>query len=279
VVPALWGRIPDEQWQNHEPYCPPHDKGDYHAQDVHPPDDCRQHPDQTVEVTHVEQKKKWTDIDDNRKKQLEVGGGLLAGAALIGGGYLAWQHHQKKTEEEKQELTWGAQSWQTDAYARTEEFRNHGPRSPTSWVLVEGREKIPRSALEAGKDKDGNSIYIARAFFEGGTQIGKASRGFKAGAAIGYAGSVVELNKFEVLIGDSRGIQWVRFSSQLSIQRLGATPVEGGREADGKPLYVARVEYEHGWHTAKVGEHLPAAQLAFGGREVTITEYEVLCLN
>jgi len=110
-------------------------------------------------------------------------------------------------------------------------------------------------------------------------EIGKASRGFKAGAAIGYAGSVVELNKFEVLIGDTRGIQWVRFSSQLSIQRLGATPVEGGREADGKPLYVARVEYEHGWHTAKVGEHLPAAQLAFGGREVTITEYEVLCLN
>jgi hypothetical protein len=63
-------------------------------------------------------------------------------------------------------LTWGAQSWQCDAYVCTEEFRNHRPRGPTSWVLVEEREKIPRSAREAGKDKDGNSIYIARAFFE-----------------------------------------------------------------------------------------------------------------
>jgi len=186
---------------------------------------------------------------------------------------------KRKPRRKKKALTWGAQSWQTDAYARTEEFRNHGPRSPTSWVLVEGREKIPRSALEAGKDKDGNSIYVARAFFEGGTQIGKACRTFKAGAAIGYGGRVVELNKFEVLIGDSRGVQWVRFSGQLSIQQLRATPVEGGKEANGSLLYVARVEYNGGWHTAKVGEHLPAAQLAFHEEEVTIKDYEVLCLN
>ena len=116
---------------------------------------------------------------------LQIGGGLLAGAALIGGGYVAWhEHEKKKTEEEvslllhyyvffanlpsskKQALTWGAQGWQRDAHARTEEFRNHGPRDVTSWVLVEGRTKIPRSALQAGKDKDGNPIYIARAYFE-----------------------------------------------------------------------------------------------------------------
>jgi hypothetical protein len=191
---------------------------------------------------------------------LQIGGGLLAGAALLGGGYLAWQHHQKKTEEQvsshriittfpanlpslkKQELTWGAQSWQTDAYARTEEFRNHGPRGPTSWVLVEGREKIPRSALEAGKDKDGNSIYIARAFFEGGTrtfdgpdfffpsvfhlfiEIGKASRGFKEGAAIGYAGSVVEVREtiFHTLRFWARSL--TENSSSISLKFLSAIP-------------------------------------------------------
>ena len=47
-------------------------QGDYHKEDVHPPEDCSRHPDQTVEVPHEEQKKKWYDLDDQRKKQLEV---------------------------------------------------------------------------------------------------------------------------------------------------------------------------------------------------------------
>ncbi len=115
-------------------------------------------------------------------------------------------------QKKKQSLTWGAQGWQRDAHVRTEEFRNHGPRSPTTWVLVEGRDKIPNSALEAGKDKDGNPIYIARAYFEDSLrkfgrlelsrsilmfclEIGKASRVFKEGAAIGYGGRVIEVNK------------------------------------------------------------------------------------
>ncbi|KAF8482951.1 hypothetical protein DFH94DRAFT_843948 [Russula ochroleuca] len=280
IVPALWGRIPDDEWQKHEPYNPPHDKGDYHGQDVHQPDDCTKHPDRTEEVTHEEQKKKWWDLDDNRKKQLELGGGLLAGAAAIGAGYYAWHEHEnKKTEEEKQALTWGVQGWQTDAYARTQEVRNHGPRAPTTWVLVEGREKIPPSAIEAGRDKDNHPIYIARAYFEDSLQIGKASQVFKEGAAIGYGGRVVELNKFEVLIGDPKGIRWVSYSYQLDLQRLGATPVEGGKEANGTPLYIARVKYSGGVHTAKVGTHLPAAQLAFSGTEVSVEDYEVLCLN
>jgi len=278
VTPALWGRIPDDEWDNHAPYNPPHDKGDYHGQDVQQPDDCSQH--QKVDVPHVEQKKKWYDLDDDRKKQLEIGGGLLAGAAILGGGYAAWhEHEKKKSEEEKQALTWGVQGWHQDSVARTEEFRNHGPRAPATWVLVDGRDKIPNSALEAGKDKDGHPIYIARAYYEDTIQIGKASPAFREGAAIGYGGRVIELNKFEVLIGDPRGVKWVRYSSQLNIQQLGAKPVEGGREANGAPLYIARVSYNDGVHTAKIGEHLPGAHLAFSGTEIIVNDYEVLCLN
>jgi hypothetical protein len=47
-------------------------QGDYCQQDVHPTNDCNKHPDQTEEVPHEEQKKKWYDLDDQRKKQLEV---------------------------------------------------------------------------------------------------------------------------------------------------------------------------------------------------------------
>ena len=63
-------------------------------------------------------------------------------------------------------LTWGLQRWQRDAYVRTEEFRNHGPCAPTTWVLVDGRDNIPSSAIEAGKDKDGHPIFVARAYHE-----------------------------------------------------------------------------------------------------------------
>ncbi|KAI0305667.1 hypothetical protein B0F90DRAFT_1924052 [Multifurca ochricompacta] len=298
IVPALWGRIPDGEWKDHEPYNPPHDKGDYHSQDVQQPSDYNQHPEQTVDVPHDEQKKKWWDLSGDRKKQLEVGGGLLAGAAALAGGYYAWHEHEKnkKSDDEvssllhpldfyfsslskKQALTWGLQGWLRDAQARTEEFRRHGPRAPTTWVLVEGRENIPRSAIEAGRDKDKNPIYIARAYHEDGLQVGKAASVFKQGSVIGYAGRVVELDKFEVLVGDDRAIQWVRFSYQLNLQQLGARPVEGGKEASGAILYIARVGYNGGVHTAKIGEHLPAAHLAFNGTEVLIDDYEVLCYH
>lgn len=110
----------------------------------------------------------------------------MAGAATIGAGYHAWDENKEgRTEEEvgllshshsdfpclpssskREALTWGLQRWQRDAYVRTEEFRNHGPRAPMTWVLVDGRDKIPKSAIEAGKDKDDHPIYFARVYYE-----------------------------------------------------------------------------------------------------------------
>ena len=47
-------------------------QGNYNSQDVHEPDDCSWHPCQTVIVPHEEQKKKWRDLSEDRKKQLKV---------------------------------------------------------------------------------------------------------------------------------------------------------------------------------------------------------------
>jgi len=281
VVPALWGRIPEEQWQDHEPYCPPDGKGDYHGQDVAQPSDYHNHPEQTVEIIHEEQKKSWLDLTDERKQQLKVGGGIAAGAALLGAGYFAWHKHEehKKSEEEKDALKWGVQGWAKESQAKTEEFRNHGPRAPFTWVLVEGRENIPKSALVAGTDQNNNPIFIARAFFEHGLQIGKASPHFQQGCAIGYAGKVIELPTFEVLVADPQAVCWISYSKQLNVNGLGAKPVEGGKEENGALLYVARVKYNGGTHPAKCGEHLPAAHLAFNHTEVLVEDYEVLCLK
>ena len=37
---------------------------------------------------------------------------------------------------------------------------------------------------------------------------------------------------------------------------LGAIPVEGGREKNGEPLYIARAYYKDGIHPGKAGRHL-----------------------
>jgi hypothetical protein len=281
VTPALWGKIPEDQWKDHEPYDPPHDKEDYHGQDVKQPSDYNSHPDQTVEVPHAEQKQNWWDLTDERKKQLKIGGGIAAGAALLGAGYLAYHKHEenKKSEEEKDALAWGVQGWAKDSQAKTEEIRRHGPRAPATWVLVEGRDNIPPSAFVVGNDKDNNPVFVARAYVEHGLQIGKASPKFKQGSAIAYAGKVIELPTFEVLLADPKGVRWVPFSYQLNVNELGAEPVEGGKEANGALLYVARVRYNGGLHPAKIGEHLPAAHLAYNGTEVLVEDYEVLCFN
>ena len=71
-------------------------------------------------------------------------------------------------------------------------------------------------------------------------------------------------------MGDSRAIQWVATSNELNVQELYAKPVEGGREANGSQLYIARVRYDGGVHAAKVGENLLRARLAFNGKEVII---------
>jgi hypothetical protein len=102
----------------------------------------------------------------------------LAGAAALGAGYFAWHEHEKhkNAEEEvsspfhfsdfpfryllsskKQPVPQGL--FQT----HTEEFRGPGPRGPTAWVFVEGRDNFPSSAIEAGRDRDNHPIYIARA--------------------------------------------------------------------------------------------------------------------
>jgi hypothetical protein len=46
--------------------------------------------------------------------------------------------------------------------------------------------------------------------------------------------------------------------------------VEGGKDLNNELLYVSRVEYNGRVYTANVGEHLPAACLAFSDMEVAI---------
>ncbi|KAJ6603116.1 hypothetical protein B0H10DRAFT_2229874 [Mycena sp. CBHHK59/15] len=217
-TPALWGGLDDHddgESQQHHHSQP--EKPSYEA----PP------PGEPINILHEERKKHWYNLDDERKKELEIGGGLLAGASLLAGGYLAFKHHEKNEEEVmKKAQMWSLQNWVKDAEARTDVFYRHGPRSPATWILNHGKE-IPQGAIEVGQEHSWK-LYICRAFYEGGIQIGKASDVFQKGAVIGYKHEEIQLGTYEILVGDMNGLRWVDASGVLDVSHLGYKPVEGG---------------------------------------------------
>jgi hypothetical protein len=50
-----------------------------------------------------------------------------------------------------------------DAQTHHEGYSGRDSCGPPTWVLVDGRENIPDSAIVAGRDRDNHPIYIARA--------------------------------------------------------------------------------------------------------------------
>ncbi|EPQ57167.1 hypothetical protein GLOTRDRAFT_58343 [Gloeophyllum trabeum ATCC 11539] len=271
VTPALWGRLPESAWvgdqQQQQQPPPTYNQGG----DQKP---WNEQSSQQVHIDHEERKKNWFDLDDDRKKQLEIGGGLLGGLAALGAGYFAYKEHEK-SEEEKKAQVWAFQNWLHDAQARTEEYHRNGPRGPATWILNHGRN-IPQNAI-AGGEEHGEPLYIARAYYEGGIMVGKASARLKKGAAIGFKHDEIDVETFEILIGDMRGLRWVDTSGHLDVQSLGATPVEGGRESDGSPIYIAQAPHHGGIHPGKASAVLDGAYIPYDGTEKKVKEYRVLC--
>jgi hypothetical protein len=233
------------------------------------------HPNQQVEIPHDERKKNWYDLDDHRKKELEAGGGLLAGAALIGAGFVAYQHHQK-SEEDKKATTWALQNWLHDAQRRTDQINSSGPPGPVYWVLNQGKT-IPRGAIEGGNDS-GHTLFIARAFQDGGIQPGKASDWFQKGAVIGYAKHEIQLETYEILVGNLNAVYWIDGSGTFDAESFKSQykPVEGGHE-NNRALYIAQAPYNGGVHPGKIGDGYNGALIPYNGTEKEVERYRVLC--
>ncbi|KAF7979886.1 hypothetical protein HWV62_40673 [Athelia sp. TMB] len=246
VTPALWGRIPAE----HHESAP--------QQPNNPEKGWNEQPTTHVEPHHEERQKQWYDLDDQRKKQLEVGGGLLAGVALLGGGFALYQHHQKSEED-----------------ARTAAFYQNGPQGPVTWVLAHGKQ-IPKDAIVGGEDS-GHTLYICRAFQDGGIQLGKASNWFQKGAVIGYSNEEIQLDTYEILIGDPNAVRWVDVMGDFDPNALGARPVEGGKENNGSPLYIAQAPIHGSVTPGKIRQDFGGAFVPYGGKEHKVKEYRVLC--
>jgi hypothetical protein len=234
-----------------------------------------QTPYQTVKVDPEEQNKNWYDLSDERKKQLAIGGGLAVGIGLLGGGFAAYKKHEKDEEEEKA-MIWGAQAWLKNAQESTQRYYQQGPQGPVAWVLVQGKQ-IPQNAIVGGKE-DNNTLYVARAFHEGGIQVGKASPSFPKGAIVGFKRDEIDYDTYEVLVGDQQAVHWVDVRGKLNLNNLnGCRPVEAGKEANGDPLYIAQGVYKGETICGKASLKRDAALIPADDSEHDVKEYKVLC--
>lgn len=282
VTPALWGRMQDGDGghggnehghQSYEQKPPQQQQGNYGTDQNTGGKNWDQHTTQTVDVHEHEKQKNWYDIPEDRRKQLEIGGGLALGAALLGGGYAAYKHHENGEEDKKAEA-WGLQNYLQEAEARAAQFRQRGPQGPVTWVLTEGKN-IPQGSIVGGTEHDAE-LWVARAYYDGGIHPGKAFRNSRRGAVISYGGKEVEVDKYEVLIGNQQAVRWVQQHGRLNVNSLGGQPVEGGRDKDGSILYIAQAPYKGGVHPGKISEKLSGACIAYGDDEKLVDTYNVL---
>ncbi|KAF8070309.1 carbohydrate-binding module family 12 protein [Lyophyllum atratum] len=273
LTPALWGRTSDESDGDHKqpPNQPPPNQQMPPTHEQHHDDSFQHHSDQEPAPGSAEPEKKAYWHGGKSKIGLDDGGGIAAGP-LAG-----WIKHFVKKHGKPEDQAAGHIAWVNDARERTEQYNRDGPRGPVTWVLTQGKD-IPEYAIEVGKEHSW-ALYICRAFYDGGKQIGKVSGALEKGAVIGYQHKVHHLDTYEILLGDMHGLRWVPAHGKLNVSELHHYPVEGGHEHDGTPLYVVKAIYDGVFHPGKASATLDGAYIPYGGTEKNVKEYEVLCYN
>jgi hypothetical protein len=153
------------------------------------------------------------------------------------------------------------------------------PDLPRQQVLLENAwmpataGNVPPGAFVAGTEAPpkGGNTYICRAQFHDGLHPGKLRPDFK-GCNIGWGGVEYSVQNYQVLIG--KDFKWVLASSG----KIADDAVHGGEEhPPGKEeLFICRANYKNGVHPGKIRPAFRGCAIGFGGKELTISQYEIL---
>lgn len=138
-----------------------------------------------------------------------------------------------------------------------------------AWIQT-GGNRIPVDAVQGGQEAAG-ALFICRADYKGGKHMGKTRKEFNA-CNIGWGGREIQIPAYEVLVGKIG--MWVPSAGG----NLPAGAIQGGNEADGKPLYLCRAKNgrDGGIHPGKIRKEFGACNIGWGGKEVSVRSYEVL---
>ncbi|XP_006621855.1 uncharacterized protein LOC102675334 isoform X1 [Apis dorsata] len=128
---------------------------------------------------------------------------------------------------------------------------------------------IPPSAVQGGKDIDGNDLYVGRAYHEGALLPGKVKLGDTI-CYVAWGGEEHLKNDYQVLC-DCNPV-WVPTTGN----NIPHNAIPGGETEDGEPLYVGRVQHEGSITIGKVQPSHSVCYIPYGGVEIAYPEYEIM---
>ncbi|PBC29177.1 natterin-3-like [Apis cerana] len=140
------------------------------------------------------------------------------------------------------------------------------------WLNRSAGQSLPETAILGGRDVDGSSIYVGRAFHEGDMLPAKVIPD-KHVAYVCYNGEEHSKHDFEILCQGE--FAW-EFCSN------GAVPsdaVVAGQTSSGEPLYVGRVLHNGSQTVGKVQASHGCLYIPFDGEELSFKDYEVLVIH
>ena len=148
------------------------------------------------------------------------------------------------------------------------------PKEKLPWKSTYGSH-IPNDAIIAGREAspDNQALYVCRANYSGGLHIGKTRKEFN-GCNIGFGGREITVHKYQILADSSKTLQWVKtFGNNIP-----KSAIIAGREASphNQALYICRANYNGGLHIGKTRKEFNGCNIGFGGREITVYDYEIL---
>jgi hypothetical protein len=128
------------------------------------------------------------------------------------------------------------------------------------WVASAGA--VPPNAVIGGQEP-GRTLPICRGAYQGGIHPGKLVAGK---CNIGWGGKEITLTRFEVLVSNNARLAWVPGPTAAGM-------VMGGQEP-GRTLPICRGNYQGGTHPGKLVAG--RCNIGWGGKEITLTRFEVL---
>ncbi|XP_023032752.1 uncharacterized protein LOC6638414 isoform X1 [Drosophila willistoni] len=128
----------------------------------------------------------------------------------------------------------------------------------------------PPNAVIAGHDSDRTPIYAGRAMHEGEMLPSKVVPS-KGCAYVCFGGYEFQKPTYEVLTG--YGYVWVRPPPH----GIPPNAVTTGRTRSGEPIYYGRGHYQGSLTPGLISSRQRCLYIPYGGREIRIDSYEVLC--
>ncbi|XP_018572194.1 natterin-3 [Anoplophora glabripennis] len=140
------------------------------------------------------------------------------------------------------------------------------------WVDSETRSVFPTTAIEGGRDLDGSTLYVGRAYHEGDWIPAKIIPQ-KHAAYVSYGGLEHLKTRYQVLC--QQRFDWVPSHDGL----IPPGAVEGGRTRSGEILYVGRAYHKGAPTIGKVHPSHRTCYIPFDGKEIPYRQYEIMVLR